>query len=459
MPMKTEVRSLRRKLLLWLLLPMLLVWLLSGMGAYYLSSRFANAAFDRILADSARDLALQVTVGNGRAVLDLPSAALAMFLSDEYDRIYYRVTEAGRLVAGDPELPDVAAMPGEPIAVSNGVLGGRPVRIVSRYFELPGTGGKAILVQVAETLNKRRILVGHIITAVLALQFLLMAMVALIVWVGTGKGLSPLKALSGQIESRSYRELSPFEESGAPLEVRSIIRAINGLMRRLGEAIEAQQRFVANAAHQLRTPLAGLKTQTDLALRQTGDEDRARRLRQLGISADRTAHLVNQMLNLAQVEPWAGCAHEMNPLDLKELAREASMEWVPAALQKGIDLGCEGPAAPAVVRADRNRVRMLLDNLIDNAIRYTPAGGAVTVRAELSGGAAVLTVEDSGPGIPEPERESVFQRFYRLPNSSGEGSGLGLSIVREVAAAYGAEVRIEEPAGHRGTSVKVAFPL
>ncbi len=236
------------------------------------------------------------------------------------------------------------------------------------------------------------------------------------------------------------------------------MRAINELMRHLDEALEAQHRFIANAAHQLRTPLTGLKTQTDLALRQTDPEILKHRLSQLSISANRTAHLVNQMLNLAQVEPWANKAFEMKPLDLNELAQEAAMEWVPIALQKEIDLGYERPDNPAVVRGNRIRVKMLLDNLLDNAIRYSPAGGVITVRVGASDGSIALTVEDNGPGIPQEEREAVFQRFCRLPNSSEEGSGLGLSIVREVAIAHGAKLILEEGAYHSGTSVRVIFP-
>ncbi len=452
--------SLRRKLLTWLLLPMLLLLLLSGVGTYYLSARFANAAFDHVLADSARDLALQVTVVNGVSTLNLPQAAVQMFLSDEYDKIYYKVTEDGRFIAGDPSLPlpDIVSGPSGPPVMQFSVIGGKRVRIASRYFLPVGTvSGEPVLVQVAETLNKRRILAGQIITAMVVPQFILVALAALTVWLGIGKGLSPLRNLRKDIASRSHRDLRPVEESNAPEEVRPIIYAINGLMHRLGDAFEAQQRFIANAAHQLRTPLSGLKTQTDLALRHTDPASLQHSLQQLSVSTDRTVHLVNQMLTLARIEPWAGKTFDMKPLDLNELAHEIAGEWVPRALQRNIDFGYDG-ADGQIINGNKVLLRMLIDNLLDNATRYTLKGGCITASVKPIDKSVLLTVEDNGPGIPREERKAVFQRFYRTADTSGDGSGLGLSIVEEVALAHNASVVLDEPAGHSGTVVKIIFP-
>ena len=340
--------SLLRRLLFWVLPPILFLWLLSGVGTYYLASKYANRAFDRSLADSARDLALQVKVNDGIASLNLPPVALQMFLADEYDKIHFKVSEQGRLLAGETAIPapDVAGKPGTPAVMHSGILEGQWIRVATLYFLVPGNlSGQPVLVQVAETLNKRRILTREIATAMALPQLALIALTAFIVLLGIGRGLSPLQRLSQEISTRSHRDLSPVEESGTPQEVQPIVRAINDLMKRLGGALEAQRRFIADAAHQLRTPLSGLKTQTDLALRQTDPQDLRHSLQQLSTSTDRTVHLVKQMLALAEVEPGMNKTLDLKPLNLNELVKGITIEWVPHALQKEIDLGYEGPAA------------------------------------------------------------------------------------------------------------------
>jgi signal transduction histidine kinase len=278
------------------------------------------------------------------------------------------------------------------------------------------------------------------------------------VWMGIKKGLAPLERLHREIASRSHKDLSPVEESNAPMEVRPIIREINELMRRLGKTLEAQQRFISDAAHQLRTPLSGLKTQTSLALRQTDPASLRHSLDQLNTSADRTIRLVNQMLVLAQVEQGAERISELTLLDLGKLVRETTKEWVPSALKKDMDLGYEGLDSSVMVKGDMMRIKMMIDNLIDNAIKYSPKGSDITTKLEEVEESVILTVEDNGVGIPVGQRNAVFQRFYRILDNTVSGSGLGLSIVHEIATAHGARVSIEDPKGHQGTSVKIIFP-
>lgn len=453
--------SLRGKLLVWLLLPLLSLWLLGAVVAYFMSINFTNVAYDRALFDSTRSLGEQVKVADGHTRVELPYSALQMLLSDEHDKVYYRVSgRDGRAVSGEPDLPRPPddTQIGVPI-LHDGKLHGKSLRIASLFMIPVGElNGRTVLVQVAETLNKRNILAGEILTGMLLPQLALILIAALIVWFGVARGLLPLQQVRREIASRSHRDLSPLAESNSPEEVQTLIHAINELMGRLDQTLGAQQRFIADAAHQFRTPLAGLKAQTDLALRQTDPKQQRHALEQLSVSTARTVRLINQMLALARVEPGADKALELHALDLDALAREAAMEWVPLALKKSIDLGYEGPNSAAPITGDALRLRMLLDNLIDNSLRYSPAGSSVTLRVAAEAGGIVLSVEDSGPGIPAEERDKVFQRFYRVLGNEAEGSGLGLAIVQEIAHLHDARVEIATPDSGKGTEVRVAFP-
>jgi two-component system sensor histidine kinase TctE len=235
---------------------------------------------------------------------------------------------------------------------------------------------------------------------------------------------------------------------------------MNDLLARLGTAISTQQRFIADAAHQLRTPIAGLKTQTELALRESQPGNVHDILRQLLTATEQSTRLVNQLLSLARAEPGARREHPIERLDLARLARDTTTEWVPRALVRHLDLGYDSEGGTAWIEGDSFLVRDMLGNLLDNAIRYTQHGGQVTVRVTEGMDAVVLTVEDNGPGIPEQERERVFERFYRVLGTGTEGCGLGLAIVREIALSHRAKVTLAAGAGAggQGTVARVAFP-
>ncbi len=453
------VWSLRQRLLAWLLAPLVL-WSLGSSGlAYLLAVHFTTQAYDRSLHASIRDIERQMTVVDGQPAIDLPRAAIQILEWDEEDRVYYRVaTMSGKHIAGDPALPPPRSLaPGE-THYYEARFGNATVRVAASLVPLPGAR-EAVLVAAAESTDARRSIAREILFATLVPEGLLVALAAVGVWYGVGGGLFPLERLRLEVGRRSDQDLSPVEVQRVPREVRPVVDAINALLSRLDSALAAHRRFVANAAHQLRTPLAGLHTQAELALRESDPEAVRRSLEQLHQAAGRAAHLVSQLLSLARLEPRGGRPLQVEPLDLNELARDTTARWVPPALARGIDLGFEGSSASANVLGDRLLLEELLGNLIDNAVRYTPSGGEATVRVELTPTGTVLKVEDNGAGIPEDERKKVLERFHR--GSTGlqtAGSGLGLAIVREIAVTHGADMRLEAGSEGRGTRVSVAFP-
>jgi two-component system sensor histidine kinase TctE len=314
-----------------------------------------------------------------------------------------------------------------------------------------------VLIRVAERVTLRTESAGALLLRMVLPQALLIFLALFTVWYGVGRGLAPLRNLQREIEQRSDRDLSPLPESTGPREVEPLIHAMNGLLERLSASIAAQRRFIADAAHQLRTPIAGLKTQTELALRQThSDEDKAT-LKQLHTATEQMTRLINQLLSLARAEPDAGRASATEQVDLGELAREATTDWVPRALARNIDLGFEDQPVAARVEGDAFMLREMLNNLLDNAIRYTQPGGHITVRVNTPEGKVILSVEDDGPGVPEAERERVFERFYRVLGTGAEGCGLGLAIVREIAQRHRAEVTLSARGDGTGTIVRVVF--
>jgi two-component system sensor histidine kinase TctE len=289
---------------------------------------------------------------------------------------------------------------------------------------------RAALVQVAETLDKRAQLANEIIKGVILPQFIILPIVLALVWFALARGLSPLAQLQERIRARRPDDLSPIDSHQVPEEISPLVRSLNEMLARLSQTIDMQKRFIADAAHQMKTPLAGMRMQSELALRQVDPDEIHRSLEQLAKSSESATRLVNQLLALARAEnqPQAGAAFEQ--VDLAALARATVQDWVQASFSYRIDLGFEQPDHPAEIAANPLMLRELLSNLIDNALRYTPAGGSVTVRVRLDDAVPILEVEDTGPGIAPGERAHVFERFYRILDSGAPGSGLGLAIVR-----------------------------
>jgi two-component system sensor histidine kinase TctE len=448
-------RSLRGQLLRLLLAPVAALLALGAVTAYFVSLEPASEAYDQALADIALALSERIRVAGEHYAFDLPGAADRALRTDRYDVIYYQVRAPdGAAIAGDAGLPDPPAS----ARAQDGVIRydaryrGEMVHVVAM---LVPCGGQICTVQVAETGNKRRGLARAILLTSLVPELLVAAAALAVVWFGVKRGLAPLEALSAEIKARSARDLRPVDAGHAPLEVRPLVDALNQLLGRVAEAAQNQRRFIANAAHQLRTPLAGLQAHTELALAQELPPACRAELEQVHRATIRTARLANQLLALARAEPGGWSAERFAALDLCAIVEEAADEWVHRALARGMDLGFELARAP--VRGDALLVREALANLIHNAIEYAGPGGRVTVRTGARDGASVLEVEDDGPGIAPAERERVIERFYRVPGTPGEGSGLGLAIVREIALAHGAALEIGSGAGGRGCRVALRF--
>jgi two-component system sensor histidine kinase TctE len=448
-------RTLRGHLLRLLLLPLAVMLAVSAVGAYYLAHDPAFDAYDGGLVDSGTALGQRIIVREGALVVDLPTVAEQVLRTDKYDSIYYVVRDpSGARIAGDDGIPPPpASQPRtEGVVFYDATYHAAPVRAATLHVPC---GSGTCTVTVAETTNKRERLAREILIGSVVPQALLALLTLVIVWFAVARGMQPLERLSAEIRNRSAKDLSPVAPAQAPDEMRPLIEALNQVLRRVEESHRNQQRFLANAAHQLRTPLAGLRAHAELALAQPIPALARAELEHVHTATVRTARLANQLLALARAEP-GGPVEPHAPVELKSLVEGAADEWVHRALERDLDLGFE--LEPAPVQGDVLLLREALGNLLHNAIEYLPRGGHITVRTGKRLGAAFLEVEDDGPGIPPPERARVLERFYRIPGTAGTGSGLGLAIVKEIAAAHGASVEIGEGAGLRGCRVEIRFP-
>ena len=471
-PSGKEQRSLFGEILDWMLAPLLLLWPMSVLVTWLVAQNIANKPFDRQLGETARVLAQQISVRPGPrgapvAEFRLPASAADLLRADEADDIYYQVLGLrGEFISGDSTIPVPLDLPlgaaGE-VRFRDDTINNTAVRVAYLWVFVegapaPGEGAPAgPLVQVAETLGKRSRLATEIIKGVILPQFVILPLAVLLVWLALARGIAPLNALQKRIRGRESHDLSPLDERDVPEEVAPLVRAINDLLARLDKSMGAQKHFLADAAHQLKTPLAGLRTQAELAQReidagQTDPQQLKKSLQQIARSSQSAAHMVNQLLAMARAEDKEHAARKQE-VNIARLATETVRDFVPRSLEKRIDLGYEGPensagrAHPApLVTGHALLLRELIRNLVDNALHYTPAGGSVTVRVveDPFGQVVVLQVEDSGPGIAPAEREKVFQPFYRSLGTNVDGSGLGLAIVREIADQHGAEITLED---------------
>ena len=452
-----EQRSLFGEILDWMLTPLLLLWPISLVLTWLVAQNIAGKPFDRALEYNVGALAQLVTFSHERVQFNLPQPAREMLRADDSDTIYYQVMGAkGEFLSGERNLPpppdDEKVSLGE-VRIRDAEVFGADVKIAYTWVKLPWAGAKPALVQVAETLEKRSVLATEIVKGVMLPQFVILPMAVLLVWLALVQAIKPLNQLEERIRARKPDDLSPIDAKAVPLEVAPLVYSVNDLLLRLTDSIATQKRFLADAAHQLKTPLAGLRMQADLAQREGADTEALKQsLRQIGRASIRATHTVNQLLALARAES-SGSAMPRRTCDLAELTISVVRDCVPRALEKHIDLGYEGtqPNAPGgQFEGNPTLLKELIRNLLDNAMNYTPssleAPGVITARVltDRFGKTLVLQVEDSGPGVPEAERELVFQPFYRALGTEADGSGLGLPIVMEIAHQHNATVSLED---------------
>jgi two-component system sensor histidine kinase TctE len=445
------VTSIRLRLLKWLIGPILLVNL-SGAGMTYMLAWLpAQLAFDQGLADATGALAARLRSAADGVRVDLPREAEQVLRANDVDALYFSVRGAGgRLLAGDAALPD--AQPGERAAY-DGRINGEPARMV---FRTVFAAGETIRIGVAKTTRKRAEIRAATVRILVLLESLFTLTLVGLIWFSVTTGLLPLARMRADLTRREAGDLAPIDDAAVPFELAPVVGAINELLGKVQAGATAQHNFLADVAHQLRTPLAGFKLQLEwLAARHPHDADTIHSLQLMGLTNERMIRQVNQLLALARAEPSRFESKRLERLDLALLVEQVVQYFVDEAGKKQIDIGFE--LASAMVAGDSFLLRDLIDNLIDNAVRYTPPGGTVTVRCAAHGGGALLVIEDSGPGIAADMRSQVFQRFLRLDGGAG-GSGLGLAIVRDIAHAHHAQIALGEHADQPGLVVTVSFP-
>lgn len=441
--------SIRRRLVIILVPSLLLLVGFATALSYSLATKAAASAYDRALVDPVLDLAENVRQGANGPQLDMIPSVQDALLFDRDDTAVFQIRGPdGEIIAGVPDLsprPQLAV--GDP-TYYDGDRNGQPVRIAALRTD------SGFTVQVAETLNRRRQLVEEILAAEI-LPAAVMALAALgLAWMVITRGMAPLDRARAEIMQRSHEDLRPLEKRNTPVELAPTVDAINHLLSALRDSNAVERRFLTNAAHQLRTPLASLQMHLDLMLQRDVPAVIRDELQAMYDTTVRTSRLANQLLVLAKAEAFAERPRQTGHVNLRSLGQAAAQDWVPAAIRLGIDLGFE--LDDATVVGDTLLLAEMLNNLIDNALRYTPPGGSASVRSGVLAERPFLSVEDSGPGIPLWAHAMVFERFFRLQGTPGNGAGLGLAVVREIADQHGAEVRIDSGEGS-GTRLTILF--
>ena len=453
-------KSLRQLLIVRMLLMMLPLFVLLWFVAHYSSQYFINAAFDRSLVRRTYALADRIEVIHGRPHVDISVAAREMLVFDQEDLLFHRVMDPqSRVIEGERDMPPLPGKkgikPGQ-LIVYDGIKNGEKVRVAAFALSLRGTSARGtVLVQVGETLSRRSDMAKRATLAIVIPMLLMTLTAAAAIAYGVGRGLEPLSRLGDRLAARKAFDLSPMPLEDAPTELHPFLDEINSLLHRLAEAVDAQSRFVSDAAHQLRTPIAGIRTQAEAALVNAKPEDAQHALARIAQATQTMGELVQKLLVLARVDAAENTLRLIS-LDGVELVREVAREWAPRALEKGVEISFEAKVNAAPLMGDAQLLREMLANLIDNALRYGGKQIALAVSVAEQGG-VTWQVADNGPGIPEPERASVFLPFFRL-SGGVDGAGLGLTIVQRIAHLHGAVVRLDAGESGAGLVARVEFP-
>jgi two-component system, OmpR family, sensor histidine kinase TctE len=454
--------SLKHQLFAWLLVLLLPLILISAVSSYWLANKYINQTYDKALYRTALALADQVSLEELGVQVALPQVAKDLLEFDEDDDIYFRIIgPTGDLIATHTDLPPPKIYPkDDKFLYYDSSLNSKKLRVI--VYALPAIAGFAptennkVYVMVGETLKKRTLMANEIILSMLLPQLLIILLVGALLFFGIRRGLQPLDKLKMELSQRNINDLSPVNSRKLPAELQPLLNAFNDLLTRVSNTMDKQKRFISDAAHQLKTPLAGLKTQAELALREKNPTKIAHALNQINQSSSNLSHLITQLLNLTKAEPEGAGFVTFETVDLSLLAQEVTRDWVNAALQKNIDLGFESSIQTALIQGNAVLLRELMNNLIDNAIRYTSEGGNITVGIQHEDSALIFYVQDNGIGISAENQSRIFERFYRVLGTQQEGCGLGLTIVQEIAERHHATVTVSSDGN--GTLFLVAFP-
>ena len=457
--------SLRRTLLTNLVAPAIVLAVVLGIGGMLLIQRVVETTHDRLLDGSVLAIAERVGVEDGELTVDLPQVALGMLESQSHDSIYYSVTYLGELITGYKDLPLTGfdRLKAGETGHRDGSYRGKPVRIGVQARQVYGRPG-LVLVAVAETVQARHAVEREMLIGLAVLEAGLIGLIACLGWYAVDRGLRPLGELKREIDARGVHggpNLSPLDLSRVPQEALAPALAVNSLLQRLDLAIELVRRFTADASHQMRTPLAILRTHLDL-VRRLGSETPAGQsaLNEVDGAINRLERLLRQLVTLARADEQNIAQPVAENVDLNEIAFNVLSERAPQAFARDIDVQFDRFDGRAMIPGNSVLIGELLANLIDNAIRYNRPGGMVLVRTIVDATIARVEVEDTGPGIPEAHLARVFERFYRIPMTNGpEGSGLGLAIVKALSDRLGAEIVLLPAPGGRGLRVSASFPL
>lgn len=461
-------KSLFGQILLWMMIPLTVLWPLSFLVSYNLGRNIADAPFDQGLKNSVLNLSQQLQ--SSYSERSLSSWGLSVPSSDEQDHVYYQVAAVdAETIVGTVLMPEPPSeMVLNRVQLYDAVMYDEPVRVAYMWVDLTGQSllntrfkeHPIVLIQVAESSRKRESLARQILQGVTLPQLIFLPIAVMLIWFGLSRGVLRLNQLQYQMSQRDSQDLSDLSTEDTPEELQPLVHGFNHVLSRLRRHIVLQKRFLTNTAHQIKTPLAGLKTHAEYALATEDEADRKHSLKQIVASSERTARLVNQLIALSRTEHLAEERLDLSPVDLTHIAREQTIYAADRALQKGLHIALEVPEKAVWVSAHAIMLGELIKNLVDNAIFYTSS--LVVVRVTFDEERAHLYVLDDGPGIAPEERDSVFEPFHSILGASGNGSGLGLAIVRQIAQMHHGLIEVRDndelECDSVGTVFHVSFP-
>jgi two-component system, OmpR family, sensor histidine kinase TctE len=444
------------------MLPLILLMAIAGS---YFANRFANLAYDKTLYRTALALADQVEVDDNKLQVDLPQIAKDLLEFDEDDDLYFRIIGPnGDLVSTNSKLPKPNTLPtADQHQFYNITLDNEKLREVVYVLPISTETNKAsdtlVYVLVGETLKKREKMTYEIILGMLIPQIIFGALISFVIFVGVKRNLMPLESLRTEMLNRPSSDTSPISLHQAPDEIKPLIDAFNALLDRIKLTMHKQQQFIADASHQLKTPLAGLKTQAEFAMREKDSSKIQHALSQINVASSHLAHMVNQLLSLTKAEPDGVIYMKLERINLGQLAQSVTADWVMTALKKDIEIEFVNGAKSSFIDGNPALIKELINNLIDNAIRYSPEKSQITVGLSSQINHLRFFVIDKGIGISAENQHLVFERFYRVLGTHQDGSGLGLTIVKEIAERHGALVTLVSVGENKGCEVSVDFKL